>query len=125
MSESLVQAQSLLGIREAMGSNAYGATVDRTDLTAEHWIDHATEEAADGLLYLVAAKREVLALRQRLEGLSASLRAAGERAAELGNALAAIRDLCPGGELGDPEADALLSRIEDIARGALAGKEGA
>lgn len=44
------------------------------------------------------------------------------RADELSAALNAIRELCPGGEIGDPEADVLLSRIEDIASGALEGR---
>lgn len=59
-------------------------------------------------------------LCEALKQLSSSLKPAGEQVTKLNESLKAIRDLCPGGEIGDPEADRLLSQIYDIASTAVA-----
>lgn len=52
-SETVQAAQRLLAEREAVGLRKYGTTVDRTDLQAGDWLQHAIEEASDLLLYLI------------------------------------------------------------------------
>ena len=52
-SETVQAAQRLLAEREALGLKKYGTTVDRTDLQAGDWLQHAIEEASDLLLYLI------------------------------------------------------------------------
>ena len=47
---SLVQAD--LFERESRGLQKYNTTVDRTDLTEVHWLQHAYEEALDMAVYL-------------------------------------------------------------------------
>jgi len=37
----------------------YGVTLDRTDLKALDWIQHAQEELMDGILYLERLKKEL------------------------------------------------------------------
>jgi hypothetical protein len=43
--------------RASMGKNKYGTTLDRNDLPADAWIDHAIEESMDFTLYLLKLKR--------------------------------------------------------------------
>lgn len=38
--------------REELGKRKYGTTVDREDLSAADWLQHAKEEAMDLVLYL-------------------------------------------------------------------------
>lgn len=52
-SDTVQAAQRLLAEREAVGLKKYGTTVDRTDLQAGDWLQHAIEEASDLLLYLI------------------------------------------------------------------------
>ena len=52
-SETVQAAQRLLAERERFGLAKYGTTVDRTDLQAGDWLQHAIEEASDLLLYLI------------------------------------------------------------------------
>ncbi len=52
-SETVKAAQRLLAEREAVGLRKYGTTVDRNDLGAGDWLQHAIEEASDLLLYLI------------------------------------------------------------------------
>lgn len=52
-SETVQAAQRLLAERERFGLAKYGTTVDRTDLGAGDWLQHAIEEASDLLLYLI------------------------------------------------------------------------
>lgn len=49
----------LLRTRDEAGRAKYGATLDRTDLTPEQWIQHAVEELLDGAGYLLALKRDL------------------------------------------------------------------
>jgi hypothetical protein len=53
VSETVKAAQRLLAERERVGLAKYGTTVDRTDLQAGDWLQHAIEEASDLLLYLI------------------------------------------------------------------------
>ena len=41
-----------LKVREELGLNKYGTTMDRKDLTTKEWLQHAYEEALDLSLYL-------------------------------------------------------------------------
>jgi len=45
--------------RSALGHKKYGTTLDRTDLKALDWIQHAQEELMDGILYLERLKKEI------------------------------------------------------------------
>jgi hypothetical protein len=45
--------------RSALGHKKYGTTLDRTDLKALDWIQHAQEELMDGILYLERLKKEM------------------------------------------------------------------
>lgn len=54
---------TLLRSRSDFGEKKYGTTLDRTDLTIEQWLDHATEEALDEAGYLQCAKRDIIGLR--------------------------------------------------------------
>jgi hypothetical protein len=44
--------------RSDVGVKKYGVTLDRTDLKALDWIQHAQEELMDGILYLERLKKE-------------------------------------------------------------------
>ena len=46
----------LIENRADKGFYTYGVTMDRDDLTAEQWIDHAIEEALDLAIYLMKIK---------------------------------------------------------------------
>ena len=46
----------LIETRADKGFQTYGVTMDRDDLTAEQWIDHAIEEALDLAIYLMKIK---------------------------------------------------------------------
>lgn len=47
--------------RSAIGVTKYGVTLDRTDLGASDWIQHAQEELMDGILYLEKLKQTLAA----------------------------------------------------------------
>ena len=48
--------------RSAVGIAKYGVTLDRTDLGALDWIQHAQEELMDGILYLEKLKQTMNAI---------------------------------------------------------------
>lgn len=75
-SETVQAAQRLLAERERFGLAKYGTTVDRTDLGAGDWLQHAIEEASDLLLYLIR-------LRQTMTPTPAEAHEDAERAAYL------------------------------------------
>lgn len=52
-SDTVKAAQRLLAERERVGLAKYGTTLDRKDLQAGDWLQHAIEEASDLLLYLI------------------------------------------------------------------------
>ena len=56
MSRTLDRVVEKLRAREGLGLEKYGTTVDRTDLSALEWLDHAQEEAMDFTLYLERLK---------------------------------------------------------------------
>ncbi len=58
-SETVQAAQRLLAEREAVGLAKYGTTVDRADLQAGDWVQHAIEEASDLLLYLIRLQKMI------------------------------------------------------------------
>lgn len=43
--------------RDQAGRAKYGATLDRTDLTLDQWLQHQVEELLDGAGYALAAMR--------------------------------------------------------------------
>jgi hypothetical protein len=56
--DSVVRAVVLKFLqRSAVGVTKYGVTLDRTDLGAADWIQHAQEELMDGILYLEKLKQ--------------------------------------------------------------------
>jgi len=52
----IYQVVRLIKDRADKGLQTYGVTMDRDDLTAEQWIDHAIEEALDLAIYLTKIK---------------------------------------------------------------------
>jgi len=56
--DSVVRAVILKFLqRSSVGVTKYGVTLDRTDLGAGDWIQHAQEELMDGILYLEKLKQ--------------------------------------------------------------------
>lgn len=47
-------------IRAAIGKQKYGTDLDRTDLSALDWINHAQEEHMDAILYLEKLRRTLV-----------------------------------------------------------------
>lgn len=45
--------------RAKAGMETYGVTMERTDIDAQGWIDHAIEEALDLAVYLTRLKRDL------------------------------------------------------------------
>ena len=57
MNDSIItKIINLIETRADKGFQTYGVTMDRDDLTAEQWIDHAIEEALDLAIYLMKIK---------------------------------------------------------------------
>lgn len=65
-SETLRAALGTLRQQEAKGRGKYGTDLDGAGLTAAQLLTHATEEAADLLMYLTALKAQVATLGQPL-----------------------------------------------------------
>lgn len=59
--------QDLLN-RSEVGIKKYNTTLDRIDLEAEDWIEHAYQEALDFALYLKRLKRDIIAVKSMLKG---------------------------------------------------------
>lgn len=57
VSETTQALIDLLVARDRAGRTKYGATLDRTDLTHEEWLQHMVEELLDGAGYALATKR--------------------------------------------------------------------
>lgn len=78
---------AMLQQRDAAGRAKYGATLDRTDLTLEQWLQHQVEELLDGAGYALAAMRTLRATpaasvsERARELLAAAYRQAGNNAA--------------------------------------------
>ena len=61
--DSVVRAVILKFLqRSSVGVTKYGVTLDRTDLGAGDWIQHAQEELMDGILYLEKLKQTLATL---------------------------------------------------------------
>lgn len=52
--------------RAEAGLNKYGTTMDRTDLNASDWVQHAYEEALDMAIYLKRLRKDMLAMEEEL-----------------------------------------------------------
>ena len=50
--------------RANVGQVKYGVSIDRNDLTASEWAQHALEEMLDGAQYLIRLKDEIEALQE-------------------------------------------------------------
>lgn len=49
------------------GIEKYGQDVDKSDLSAEEWIDHSIEEIADMMVYLVKLKEKLKEMTKNVE----------------------------------------------------------
>lgn len=58
------RACKLIQGRANVGQVKYGVSIDRDDLTASEWAQHALEEMLDGAQYLIRLKDEMEALQQ-------------------------------------------------------------
>jgi len=52
-------AQDMIGQRQLLGIDKYGTTVRDNPLTHRQWLQHAAEEAADLLVYLLRVIEEI------------------------------------------------------------------
>ena len=52
--------------RSEAGLAKYGTTMDRTDLIASDWVQHAYEEALDMAIYLKRLRKDMLAMEEEL-----------------------------------------------------------
>jgi hypothetical protein len=80
VSETVQAAQRLLAERERVGLAKYGTTVDRTDLQAGDWLQHAIEEASDLLLYLIRLQQTIPVTAREAE---AEIQRVGDKAYRL------------------------------------------
>lgn len=56
----LYRVQNIVRKQTAKGIEKYGTSVQANNLTTEQWLDHASEEAADLLVYLQAMKEKLM-----------------------------------------------------------------
>ena len=76
-------AAIIMALRDIVGIEKYGQTVDDNPLTAKEWIVHAIEEAADGLKYAIRAQEEAEKLEQEVQALRTDNAALIEKVREL------------------------------------------
>lgn len=70
MSDSNVDAvREKMKRRELAGFDKYGVSTDRTDLSAEQWLQHLQEELMDACVYTERMLKELSALRERVAEL--------------------------------------------------------
>ena len=62
-------AAIILALRDIVGVEKYGKTVDENPLRASEWAVHALEECADGLKYAIRACEEARKMEMELEAL--------------------------------------------------------
>jgi hypothetical protein len=60
--------------RANVGQVKYGVSIDRDDLTASEWAQHAIEEMLDGAQYLIRLKDEMEALQEENAELKQELK---------------------------------------------------
>jgi hypothetical protein len=68
------RACKLLRGRANVGKVKYGVTIDRDDLSASDWAQHALEEMLDGAQYLIRLKDEMEALQKENAELKQELK---------------------------------------------------
>ena len=54
-------------VRAEIGKKKYGTDLDRTDLSALDWINHAQEEHMDAILYLEKLKQTLVGVAPKKE----------------------------------------------------------
>lgn len=64
-------AAIIMALRDILGFEKYGKTVDENPLRASDWAVHALEECADGLKYAIRAREEAEKLEREVEALRA------------------------------------------------------
>ena len=62
-------AAIIMALRDIVGAEKYGQTVDENPLRASDWAVHAMEEAADGLKYAIRAREEAEKLEMEVQAL--------------------------------------------------------
>lgn len=62
-------AAIIMALRDIVGVEKYGQTVDENPLSAGEWAHHAVEEAADGLKYAIRAREEAEKLEMEVQAL--------------------------------------------------------
>lgn len=62
-------AAIIMALRDIVGAEKYGQTVDENPLSAGEWAHHAVEEAADGLKYAIRAREEAEKLEMEVQAL--------------------------------------------------------
>lgn len=62
-------AAIIMALRDIVGRDKYGQTVDDNPLRASDWAVHAMEEAADGLKYAIRAREEAEKLETEVQAL--------------------------------------------------------
>ena len=68
------RACKLIQGRANVGQVKYGVSIDRDDLTASQWVQHALEEMLDGAQYLIRLKDEMEALQKENAELKQELK---------------------------------------------------
>lgn len=76
-------AAIIMALRDIVGVEKYGQTVDKNPLPASEWAIHAIEEAADGLKYAIRAREEAEKLEMEVQALRTANAALVERVKRL------------------------------------------
>lgn len=76
-------AAIIMALRDIVGVEKYGKTVDENPLRASDWAVHALEECADGLKYAIRAREEAEKLEMEVQALRTANAALIEKVREL------------------------------------------
>lgn len=76
-------AAIIMALRDIVGVERYGQTVDDNPLRASDWAVHAMEEAADGLKYAIRAREEAEKLEMEVQALRTANAALVERVSRM------------------------------------------
>ena len=76
-------AAIIMALRDIVGVEKYGQTVDENPLSAKEWAVHALEECADGLKYAIRACEEAEKLEMEVQALRTANAALVERVKKL------------------------------------------
>ncbi len=68
MTEILDEAQAVLSRQTQKGITTYGGTLDQTNPSGPEILDHAIQEAADLLIYLVGLRRALGSVKEAPDG---------------------------------------------------------